>query len=97
MSPDDIQRALGRIEGKIEPLPKMAEDIAAVKGKVDNLPCDEHLQKISVVEQYTSALAAEAASAKPALNLFWEVIKYVIIAVIAAGIAALIAGGGGIP
>lgn len=58
---DEMERSLGRLEGKVE---SMILLVSGIDKKVDNLPCASHSQKLETIEQWKKICNGESQTVK---------------------------------
>ena len=89
-----LQRLLGKIEERTRDLPEMQKDIGAIKGKLENLPCDEHARKLDHVGEQVDAVRIQAAAERPKMAMLWQILLWVVAALVGFGVSVVLGNGG---
>ncbi len=85
---------LGRIEERTRVIPEMQRDVSAIKGTVDNLPCNDHAARVERVEERVEEVRVQAAGSAPKLTLLWQILLWVVAGTIAFGLGVAFGNGG---
>ena len=90
-SPDYL---LGQIEERTRVIPEMQRDVSDIKGKVDNLPCNDQAARMERVEERVEEVRIQAAVERPKMALLWQILLWVISALVLFGAGTVLGNGG---